>query len=118
MFFGRRLKDLRLERGLTQQQLGNMINVTKVSISCYENNIRTPNLETFLDLVNVLDVSADYLLGNDFKVVAEDELDYSIKLSKNDLLIINEIKKNQKLYQNLINNPKRIIDLINKRINL
>ena len=118
MFLGKRLRDLRLSKGLTQLQLGELVNVTRVSISCYENNKRTPNLETFLDLTRVLDVSADYLLGNDINVVLEKEEDYSIKLSHEDVLIINELKRNKELYQKLINNPKRTIALINKQIKL
>ena len=37
---GERLKTLRKEKGMTQTELGSMINVTKVSICCYEKGIR------------------------------------------------------------------------------
>ena len=53
---GQRIKALRKERGLTQQQLGDMINVTKVSICCYENGTRTPTLQTLIDLGRVFGV--------------------------------------------------------------
>ncbi len=44
------LKELRLENDLTQEELGKLINVTKVSICCYENAARVPTLETLLAL--------------------------------------------------------------------
>ncbi|AST97926.1 helix-turn-helix domain-containing protein [Shouchella clausii] len=58
-----RLKALRKERQLTQEQLGELINVTKVSISGYENGNRTPDTDTLRRLADVFGVSTDYLLG-------------------------------------------------------
>lgn len=63
MGFPERLKQLRSEHKLTQEQLGKKINVTKVSISGYENGNRTPDMETLQNLADVFDVSIDYLLG-------------------------------------------------------
>ena len=60
MFVGQRVKTLRKAKNLTQQNLADMINVTKVSICCYEKGTRTPNLDTFIDLVNVLETTPDY----------------------------------------------------------
>lgn len=50
MLIGKRIKSLRKGRGLTQEELGKIINVTKVSICCYENETRIPTLETLLAL--------------------------------------------------------------------
>ncbi|GIN10773.1 hypothetical protein J26TS2_06400 [Shouchella clausii] len=58
-----RLRALRKERQLTQEQLGELINVTKVSISGYENGNRTPDTDTLRRLADVFGVSTDYLLG-------------------------------------------------------
>lgn len=60
---GERLRKLRLERKLTQKELGKKVNVTKVSISGYENGIRNPDTETLQALADFFDVSTDYLLG-------------------------------------------------------
>lgn len=60
---GERLKQLRKEHKLTQTDLGNKINVTKVSISGYENGNRSPDTETLTRLADYFDVSTDYLLG-------------------------------------------------------
>jgi transcriptional regulator with XRE-family HTH domain len=63
MEFPSRLRELRKQRKLTQEQLGQKIDVTKVSISCYENGTRTPDMETLQRLADALEVSVDYLLG-------------------------------------------------------
>ena len=115
MTLGSRIKELRKLKGLTQTQLGNKINVTKVSISCYENGTRLPNLETFIDLVNALDTTPDYLLGRDINVVAEEDENYSIVLPKIELEILKEIRKNHKLHELLINDPKRAVEYISKK---
>jgi len=116
MFIGKRLKELRIKKGYTQQQLGDMVNVTKVSICCYENDVRTPNLDTFEDLLKALDAAPDYLLGSDINVIYEDDGNYSVKLSKDDIEIINHFKLHRDLYKKLIENPKRTIELIEKKI--
>ena len=42
LLFGSRLKKLRQKAGMTQSELGEKVNVTKVSICCYEKGTRTP----------------------------------------------------------------------------
>jgi len=116
VFIGKRLKEIRLKKGYTQQQLGSMVNVTKVSICCYEKGARTPNLETFHDLLKVLDITADYLLGMDINVICEDNQEYSTKLSKDDIEIINQLKLRKDLYKKIVEEPLRVIDLIEKRM--
>ena len=40
---GRRIKELRTEKGLTQQELAEILNVSSMSISFYENEQRKPD---------------------------------------------------------------------------
>ena len=54
---GKRLKELRIQKGLSQQDLGDAIGVTKVSICGYENGTRLPNLEKLVSLAEKLEVS-------------------------------------------------------------
>jgi transcriptional regulator with XRE-family HTH domain len=115
---GKRLKDLRKSKNISQEDLGRLINVTKVSICCYENEKRTPNLETFVDLTKIFNVSADYLLGNDILIKSTRKKDAPAiaVLSDEDVKIVNEIKSHRDLYKKLIDDPKRTVDLIAKRI--
>ena len=116
ILLGNRLKELRKNANLTQQELGDMINVTKVSICCYEKGTRTPSLETINDLANVFNVNVDYLLGNDVYLVAEEDNEYGVKLSKEDINVILELRKNPELYQQFITDPERIIKFIAKKL--
>ena len=61
--FGLRLKGLRLEKKITQQQLADKLDMTKASISGYEHTYIYPSVEALIKLCNFFDVSADYLLG-------------------------------------------------------
>ncbi len=61
--FGLRMKSLRKQKGLTQEQLGDMVGVSKDAISRYESNTQTPSLERVRRIALVLNTSVDYLLG-------------------------------------------------------
>lgn len=63
MDFGSRLKDLRKQSGLTQQQLAERIGVTKSVVSFYELRERSPSPEVLIKLSYIFHVSTDYLLG-------------------------------------------------------
>lgn len=63
MEFGNRLKELRKQQGLTQQQLADRIGVTKSVISFYELKERAPSPEVLIKLSYIFHVSTDYLLG-------------------------------------------------------
>ncbi len=61
--FGANLKKLRLEEGLTQQQLADRLGVTKSVVSYYELQERYPSPEVLTKLASIFHVSTDYLLG-------------------------------------------------------
>ena len=61
--FGDRLKELRVQNGLTQKELGDRIGVTKSVVSYYELQERTPSPEVLVKLAAVFHVTSDYLLG-------------------------------------------------------
>lgn len=65
--FGSNLKRLRLQEGLTQQQLADRLGVTKSVVSYYELQERYPSPEVLTKLASVFHVTADYLLGLDKK---------------------------------------------------
>jgi len=65
--FGKRLKDLRKNAGLTQKQLADKIWVTKATICYYEQSERNPSPEILVKLAKVFHVTTDYLLGIEHK---------------------------------------------------
>lgn len=63
MFNGKRLRNLRKEKGLTMKDLGKTFSLAESTISGYENETRKPDLETVDKFADFFEVSADYLMG-------------------------------------------------------
>ena len=61
--FGSRLKALRLSKGLTGLELGEILNVSNKTISTWENNTREPNQEMTSAIAKFFNVSTDYLIN-------------------------------------------------------
>lgn len=60
---GSRLRQLREEKRLQQDQVAALIGVKKSTISLYENDLRQPPYDTLVRLATLYRVSTDYLLG-------------------------------------------------------
>lgn len=61
--FGEKVKKLRHEKDLTQQQLAELLGVAVSAISSYESGNRYPSYEVLISLARIFHVSTDYLLG-------------------------------------------------------
>jgi len=59
--FGDRLKELREDTNLNQDELADMVSLTRSAISSYETNTNVPSLEIAIKLADVFEVSLDYL---------------------------------------------------------
>ncbi len=66
-----RIKQLRTERGLSQVDLAKILNVSKQSISNWENDNIQPSIEMLIKLSRVFSVSTDFLLGEDSRKYLE-----------------------------------------------
>ena len=62
--FPQRLEELRREKKLTQEDVGEMLGFVDSTISQYETGKREPDYETLAKIANIFDVTTDYLLGN------------------------------------------------------
>ncbi len=67
MKLGENILKLRKQRGLSQEQLGEQIDVTRQTISNWELGETSPNPEQLKQLSKVLDISIDELLDNERK---------------------------------------------------
>lgn len=63
---GRRIKIAREQKGLTQEALAELVDLTPMHISVIERGFKPTKLETFCRIANVLGVSADTLLPTRF----------------------------------------------------
>ena len=116
MVIGERIKNLRTAKNISQEELGTIIGVSKVSICGYENNKRCPNLEIIIKLANYFETSIDYLLGREKKIYNEDDNKFVGYISEKDIELIYEIKHYPNLYISLMKDiPKNVKD-INRKI--
>lgn len=63
--FNKRLRLMRMDRGLTQQNMADHINVALRTYQCYETGTRNPSLDLLIQISDTLNTSTDYLLGRD-----------------------------------------------------
>lgn len=80
LLFAKRLRELRKEKGLSQVELGEMLGYGYTAISAYENGRNEPSFSDFIHICEILDVSADYILG-----ISDIRKPYAV-LEKNDLI--------------------------------
>ena len=117
MFRGDRLKEKRLAKGLTQEELGDILGITKAAICFYERGKRTPTVENIIDLMQVFAISADYILGTDEMIkTVTDESYEATAMSKEEVKFIEELRKDKFVYNVLLENPKRGAELVKKEI--
>ena len=77
--FSLRIKQLRLDNNMSQEELGKLVGISKVSVWQWENGINYPNNETLLKLADYFQVSTDYLLGkSDIRNINNENEDYRI----------------------------------------
>lgn len=60
---GEKLKQLRLEKHMTQKQIADRIGLAISAVSSYESGIRYPSYDVLIKLSRIFHVSTDYLLG-------------------------------------------------------
>lgn len=60
---GERIKELRLEKKVTQKEIAEGIGVSPVSVQRFEYGSVRPSLDTLIALADYFDVSLDYLVG-------------------------------------------------------
>ena len=58
-----RIKELRIDRGITQKEVAEFLKMTVNAYQKYEYGERIPGIETFLILADYFNVSLDYLVG-------------------------------------------------------
>lgn len=60
--FGKRLKELRQEKGISQRRLGEIFGVCNQTISFWETGSREPDLDTLLSIAHYFEVPLEQLL--------------------------------------------------------
>ena len=80
LLFAKRLRELRKEKGVSQVKLGDALGYGYTAISSYETGRNEPSYTDLIRICEILDVSADYILG-----ISDIRRPYAV-LEKNDLI--------------------------------
>lgn len=59
---GKRIKEVREKKKLTQEELAAMVDLSPTHISVIERGVKVPKIDTFVAIANALEVSSDELL--------------------------------------------------------
>lgn len=114
MSFSEKLKLLRKEKGLSQIELAKKLNISRQSISNYENGLRFPNDEKLIvKISDFFNVSIDYLFG---KTNIRNFNSYIVK--EKDETYCNKNKVIEELFHEIDQLPTSTIEKIKKTIEL
>lgn len=102
MSFAKRLKKARIDKGLSQSELGEQVGIHYTQVGRYENKGAHPSADVMAKLANVLGVTSDYLMNGTTEEMAESIL--------TDKELINQFKAIEKMNENDKNVVKTLID--------
>ena len=68
---GLKIKEARIQKGLTQEKLAESAGVGAVYLSEIERGLKMPSLNLFVKLIDALDISADYILRDELSTGKE-----------------------------------------------
>lgn len=121
MTLGQKIKEIRKRLGLSQEQLADILNVSRQAITKWENDGGLPDVSNLAKLAKVFNISVDYLLDHDYQLPAlslKKELDkskYKNKLSSYEE-ILKEYFENDDIYiltrEKNMNTVEKIIDFV------
>ena len=89
MDIGHRMKELRIQYGLTQQELADRAELTKGFISQLERNQNSPSIGTLLDIIQCLGTTpAEFFTDEEPEQIVFKEEDYFEKTAEKILLVV------------------------------
>lgn len=62
---GSRIREARNEKGYTQETLAEMADIGLMYLGEIERGVKMPSMRIFINILNALDISADYVLRNE-----------------------------------------------------
>jgi transcriptional regulator with XRE-family HTH domain len=76
MSFGKRLRELRRAKKITQKELARILKISESAVGMYERDEREPSFELTKKIADVFDVTTDYLLGRSDTIYTKDEEEF------------------------------------------
>lgn len=113
---GNKIKEQRIKKNISQEKLAELIDVTPSYISNLESGNRVASLPTMLDIVNILDLSFDYLMLDNLKTENKDiQIDRDLLEFKN---ILKELNNRETISEYIIyckNIANTMLEIKNKK---
>lgn len=115
-----RIKEIRKDKDLTQEQVANLLGIKMKTYSKYETNVNIPSLETIYNISKLFELNIDYVVNLSEDRIKKNYNTYNHKLIANNLKVLREKKKlsRQQLaiklgvtqssihrYENMLSNP-------------
>ncbi len=91
--------------------------VRDIQVHESESGKKTPPIHTLRLLANALEVRFDSLVGNDYYEVGDSNSQYGSAISHEEVEGILEFRRYPRLYEELIKDPKRFVERVNKKLN-
>jgi len=88
-----KIKELRIEKGITQTELASYLKLSARAVGYYESGEREPDYNTLLKIAEYFDVSVDYLLGRITDPTSN--TDFHVGLSRKEEGSLSEEEKQQ-----------------------
>ena len=82
MNLGKRLVEIRKEKNMSQEEFAELFNVTRQTVSNWENLKSYPDIETLIRISNTFNISLDVLLKEDKRLIKD--INYKIHKQKDD----------------------------------
>lgn len=95
--FGNRLKCALENINMSQVQLAQKLELTSPAINRWCNNITQPDTDTIVKIAKILNVSTDYLLGNDERITKNEQQLREMEILKQLLIRNGFMKSNEDL---------------------
>ena len=87
-----KLKQLRLQKGLSQKELASSLGIAYKNYNTYELGRAMPDVDTLIKIANFYHVSLDYLCGNEFHRI---ELGFLSEIKETVVKAVKDLSDNQ-----------------------
>lgn len=97
-YFGERVKKFRLSRGLTHEELAEMLGITHNYVSRIEHGNHMPTVDTIISLLNILGINYSTLMddSDEDNVLIDSIFTYASRLNNQEVKLITYILSNIK----------------------
>lgn len=92
-----KLQELRIKRGLSQQEFAKKLGVSSTTLYRYENGINEPSIDTLIKMADIFGTSVDYLIGAKTPMLDLKQLDDYQKELIDEILKLSPNKANRVL---------------------